>query len=210
MTYPDIRANYAQALLVTQGHTAEATQSAYGRVAEQKASQIDAPEAWSLCYGRWSQHLMAGELNSALDIADSQLHAEETGEFGVAASAHRWTSLTLFHLGRPAEARDHGERAIALYNKQNVESFRAAPGMDFLSHAYVSLALPLWLLGEIDRSQSLIEQAVQRAHDLDQPFNLANVLGLHAVQTVIANRPQRALRVTDALVEVASSKSIGA
>ena len=66
----DIRVKYAQALLITQGYTAPATQAAFDRANETSAAEIGDPEHAAVRSGRWHKHFVSGELRAALELGE--------------------------------------------------------------------------------------------------------------------------------------------
>jgi predicted ATPase len=206
-----IRAKYAQALLITQGHTSAATQAAYDRVNESGALPIGDTERWAVLYGHCTRHIYAGEMRAALDVAEFQLREAEAANLPIyAVLALRLISATKFQLGSLIEARGLAERILEMYDERWADNLRALTGMDFLCQAYVLLALPAWALGETETAEQTLRRAARRAEDVAQPLGLAHVLNNEAVLVYLADRPEDALRVADALRDVTAAHAIGA
>ncbi len=91
-------------------------------------------------------------------------------EAGVAQSA---AGITCWFAGEYREARDHLERALALFQPSRDDdlAFRFGPDPGVGAMAY--LAFALWPLGEVDRAISLIDRMQRRIADLTHIGTLA-------------------------------------
>ena len=206
-----IRAKYAHAVMITKGYTAPATQAAFDRVDGTTPLQSGEPGRWAALYAQGPRHHTAGELHAALAVGELQLREAEAANLPMrAAVAHRFIGLVKYNLGSFADARDHAERALAMYDEGWAESALAATGGDFLSVTYAYLANPLWALGDIQTAEDLMRRAVRRAEGAGQPYGLAWVLNSVTALLLNADRPGDLLRIADALSEVTAAHAIGA
>ena len=82
-----------------------------------------------------------------------------------AGVAHRTAGITCWFAGEYREARDHLERALALFQpgRDDDQTFRF--GLDPGIATMVNLANASWPLGEVDRAISLIDRAELRSAD---------------------------------------------
>ena len=164
----------ANALFAARGYGAPETTAAFARARESASGDKDAPERLAADYGLWVGSYVRGELpsmraHSAAFLSDVEARPDSP-EAGV---AHRAAGVTCWVAGEYREARDHLERALALFQpgRDNDLAFRF--GLDPGVAAMFSLAAALWPLGEVNRAVSLVEQMLTRIADLTQVGTLA-------------------------------------
>ena len=90
-----------------------------------------------------------------------------------AGVAHRAAGITCWFAGEYREARDHLERALALFQPGRDDDLAFRFGHDAGVAAMVYLAFTLWPLGEVDRAISLIDRMQTRIADLTHVGTLA-------------------------------------
>ena len=90
-----------------------------------------------------------------------------------AGVAHRTAGLTCWHAGEYREARDHFERALALFQPGRDDDLAFRFGLDPGVAAMACLAIALWPLGEVDRAISLIDRTQTRIAQLTHVGTLA-------------------------------------
>ena len=208
---PDIRAKFAQAVLITQGHTAAATKAAFDGVEVTISVRREETEQVTAFYGRWTQALMSGQLPAALAVAEGGMRdGEVLNRKMLVAEAHRLISSTNFYLGSFAATRGHAERALTLYDERWAEAHRVAICADFLCGAYSFLAVGLAALGEVECAARHMALALQRAHELGQPFSVANAYAQDLQRLWLTNCPKETLQIAEALSAIVCAKGIGA
>jgi predicted ATPase len=130
----EIRAKYAQAVMITEGYTSDVTEAAYRRIGGEHEGPSQAPERWPVLYNQWLKCGVSGDIEAALATAQTQLReGEKAGLPAMAAYALRQISLNLIAFGRFAEARRHAERARERYDASWGADARAVTGLDFLA-----------------------------------------------------------------------------
>ena len=126
----------------------------------------DAPERLVADFGLWVGSYVRGELPSMRAHAAAFLSdvaaKPDSPEAGV---AHRTAGITCWFAGEYREARDHLERALALFQPGRDDDLTFRFGLDPGIATMVNLANASWPLGEIDRAISLIERAELRSAD---------------------------------------------
>jgi tetratricopeptide (TPR) repeat protein len=173
---------YGNALVATSGFGAPETTEAFARVRRASIGEGDAQERLAADYGLWSGSYTRGELPSMraqaaaflADVAD-RLDSPE------ACIAHRAQGVTLLFTGDYLGAREHLERALALFEPGRDDEFAFRYGPDNGVTAMAYLAFALWPLGEIDRAAALIARMLARMASLDQAFTLG-VGSMYAAQ----------------------------
>ena len=90
-----------------------------------------------------------------------------------AGVAHRAAGITCWFAGEYREARDHLERALALFQPGRDDDLAFRFGLDPGVAAMGYLAVASWPLGEVDRAISLIDRMQTRIADLTHVGTLA-------------------------------------
>ena len=165
---------YGNALIAARGFGAPETTEAFTRVREGAYAEKDSPERLAADFGLWAGSYTRGELQSmrthaAAFLADIE-GRPDSPEAGV---AHRAAGITHWFAGEFRPAREHLERALALFQSGRDDDLAYRFGMDPGVPAMIYLGFTLWILGEADRAVSLIENARQRVAGLIHAHTLA-------------------------------------
>ena len=111
---------YGNALLAARGYGAPQTTEAFARARESASGDKDAPERLAADYGLWASSYVRGDLPSmrthaaaCLTDVDARPNSPEAGV------AHRAAGITCWFAGEYREARDHLERALALFRTRS-------------------------------------------------------------------------------------------
>jgi class 3 adenylate cyclase/tetratricopeptide (TPR) repeat protein len=165
---------HGNALIAARGFGAAETAEAFAKARDSAAGGKDAPERLAADYGLWAGDFVRGELpsmraHSAAFLGDVEARPDSP-EAGV---AHRAVGITCWVAGEYREARDHLERALALFQpgRDDDLAFRFGPDAGVLAMLY--LALTLWPMGDIARAVSLVGRAEARIADLTHVGTLA-------------------------------------
>ena len=171
---------YGNALIAARGTGSPETTEAFARARELASGDKDAPERLAADYGLWASSYVRGELPSMRAHAVSFLGDVEAGpDSPEAGVAHRAAGVTCWFAGEHREARDHLERALALFEPGRDDDLAFRFGWDPGIAEMVSLAIVSWSLGERDRAISLVDRMQTRAAELTHGNTLA-VGRLHA------------------------------
>ena len=162
-----LHAAYGNALIAARGMGAPETTKAFARAREQAYGDKDAPERLAADYGLWVGSFIRGELSSmrarAKDFLVDVSARPESPEAGI---ANRVCGSTHHCAGEYAEALNHLERALDLFELDQDDDLAFRFGLDPGVAAMACLALALWPLGEIDHAASLIQRMLARAASL--------------------------------------------
>ena len=165
---------YGNALIAARGYGAPETTEAFARARESASGDKDAPERLAADYGLWASSYVRGELPSMRAHAAAFLSDVEarpnSPEAGV---AHRAAGITCWFAGEYREARDHLERALALFQPGRDDDLAFRFGQDPGVAAMAYLAIASWPLGEVDRAISLIDRMQTRIAGLTHVGTLA-------------------------------------
>ena len=166
--------SYGNALIATRGYGAPETTEAFAKARESAAGDKDAPERLAADYGLWVGSYARGELPAMRAHAAAFLDdIEATPDSPEASVAHRAAGVTCWFAGEYAQARDHLERALALFQPGRDDDLAFRFGQDTGVAAMTLLALALWPLGEVDRAISLIDRMQTRMAGLTHVGTLA-------------------------------------
>jgi class 3 adenylate cyclase/tetratricopeptide (TPR) repeat protein len=155
---------FGNALLHARGYGARETTEAFARARESVAGDEDAPERLAADYGVWVGSLLRGELSPMRAHAEAFLNdVEARPDSPEAGVARRIAGTTHWFAGEYPEARDHLERALAMFQPGRDDELAFRFGSDQGTVAMVYLALTLWPLGDIGRAASLIGDAHARS-----------------------------------------------
>jgi class 3 adenylate cyclase/predicted ATPase len=158
---------YGNALIAARGYGAPETTEAFARARESAAGDKDAPGRLSADYGLWVGSFTRGDLPSmrahSADFLDDVAARPDSPEAGV---AHRVAGATCWFAGEYREARDHLERALAMFQPSRDDDMAFRFGQDPGVSAMAYLALVLWPSGKIERAVSFISRMLARIASL--------------------------------------------
>ena len=157
---------YGNALFAARGPGVPETTQAFARAHEAAPGDKDAPERLAADYGLWIGSYVRGELpemraHAAAFLSDVEARPDSP-EAGV---AYRLAGITYWFAGEYREARDHLERALALFQPGRDDELTFRFGLDPGVAVMVNLANASWPLGEVDCAISLIDRMEARLAD---------------------------------------------
>jgi predicted ATPase len=162
-----LRVAYGNALIAARGFGAPETTDAFAKARESSFGARDSPEQLAADYGLWVGSCVRGELSSMRAHAAAFLSdIEARPDSPEAGVAHRAAGLTCWLAGEYAQARDHLERALVLFQPGRDDDLTFRFGLDPGVAAMEFLAFTLWPLGEVDRAISLVDSAQERIADV--------------------------------------------
>jgi tetratricopeptide (TPR) repeat protein len=154
---------YGNALIAARGYGAPETTEAFARARKSAVGEKDAADRLAADYGLWVGSYVRGELSAMRAYAETFLGDVaarlDSPEAGV---AHRVAGMTYWFAGEYFEAREHLERALALFQPDRDENLAFRFGQDPVVAATLNLAIVSWPLGDIGRAVSLVREARAR------------------------------------------------
>jgi len=154
---------YGNALFAARGSGAPETMEAFARARKSSSGDMDAPGRLAADWGLWVISHLGGDLPSMRAHAETFVNdvaaRPDSPEAGV---AQRVAGITCWFAGEYREARDHLERALALFQPGRDDDLAFRFGLDPGVGAMGFLAKVSWPLGEVDRSVSLIDRMQTR------------------------------------------------
>jgi class 3 adenylate cyclase/predicted ATPase len=158
-----LHAAYGNALIAARGHGAPETVEAFARARKSASGDKDAPGRLAADYGLWVGSYVRADLPSMRTYAAALVAGvaarPDSPEAGV---AHRVLGTTHIFAGDYAEARDHLERALALFQPGRDDDLAFRFGQDAGVAAMCYLAMASWPLGNVGRAVSLVDGAHER------------------------------------------------
>ena len=187
-----LQISYGNALISTRGFQAPETTAAFARAKELAAGIEDAGERFSVYYGLWAGNFVRGELPPMRTHAAAFLRGVEARlDLPEASVAHRVLGSTHWFAGEYEKARDHLERALALFQPGRDDDLAFRFGQDASVAAMAFLASVLWPLGEVDRACQLVEEMVGRATQRGQVATIVWGRCMSAQFELMLGRPAR-------------------
>ena len=161
-----LHAAYGNALFAARGPGAPETTGAFAR-ARESVGDKDAFGRLAADYGLWVGSFARGELSPMRAHAATFLSdVEARPDSPEAGIAHRVQGTTHWFAGEFLQARQHIERALALFQPGRDDDLAFRFGIDAGVGAMLYLALTLWPLGDIGRAISLVRDAEARSASL--------------------------------------------
>jgi class 3 adenylate cyclase/predicted ATPase len=158
---------YGNALFAARGPGAPETAQAFARAHESAVGDNAAHERLSADFGLWVGSYVRGELAAMREHSTAFLSdVEARPDSPEAGVAHRMAGITHWFAGEYLEAREHIERALALFQPGRDDDLAFRFGHDAGVAAMLCLALTLWPLGDIGRAVSLVGDAEARSAGL--------------------------------------------
>ena len=171
---------YGNALIAVRGFGSPETTEAFSKARESAVGEEGASERLAADYGLWASSYARGALSSMRVYAKAFLSdveaAPDSPEAGI---AHRIAGATHLCAGEYREAREHLERALALFQPGRDDDLAFRFGQDAGVAAMSFLALALWALGGVERARSLIESAQARSASVTH-------IGTHVYEKALA------------------------
>jgi class 3 adenylate cyclase/predicted ATPase len=194
-------------LALTKGYAAPEVGTARMR-AQELCEQIgETPQLFPVLFGLWAFNLVRGELRTARELATRLLGlAEGTRDSALLLEAHRAMGATLFFVGELAQAQQHLEEGIRLYDadahRGHAFLFGQDPGVSCLSYE----AIVLWHLGQPDAAERTADSALEVAGRIAHPFSLAFALDMAAAVHQFRRNAGRTLELAQRAVELSTEQ----
>ena len=137
---------YGNALIAARGFGAPETTEAFAKARESASGDKGAPERLAADFGLWVGSFTRGDLPSMRTHAAAFLNdIEARPDLPEAGVAHRVAGITCWFAGEYREAREHLERALALFEPGRDDDLAFRFGIDPGVIAMTLLAIASWL-----------------------------------------------------------------
>jgi class 3 adenylate cyclase/predicted ATPase len=173
----ELRTALGGALITARGFGAPEVGDTHARARELCRALGRPPQLFPVLYGQYVFHVNRAELDRALAIAEELLRAaQEQDEAAPLVMGHRTVGFASFYRGEPAPAREHLERALALYDPQRHRSEAFHYVFDPFVASASCLSWALFALGHPEQGRARADAALARARELTHPASLAFAL----------------------------------
>jgi DNA-binding winged helix-turn-helix (wHTH) protein/tetratricopeptide (TPR) repeat protein len=197
------------ALRVIRGHSAPETEQAFSRAHDLLDERATVKERMTVLYGLWAIHNARAEHSAGCALAERCVALASCNEDEEAiVLADRVMGLSLFFMGRFAEAQHFLERAIDLSSRARLTDLRFS--LDHGVGASMYLSFTLWPLGYPDQAVDMMTQALARARVTEHAMTLALALTGALVPSVAfgAADPEQARALTDEAVAYCTERRV--
>ncbi len=192
------------ALMAVRGYASDAVERAYRRARELCRQIDDTPEIVAVLFGLWAYYVVSGHLGTARELAEQILRlTEQIPDKGVRLEAHVGLGVTLYFLGEFAEAREHLERAVALFDPDEHASHAASFGQDPGMASRIYLAKTLWMLGRPDLASTYRREAIEIAERVQHSHTSAFCLAYAALLAHFERDAEMALTFSEKTISLA-------
>lgn len=202
----ELRTVLGSALMAVQGYAASEVVEVFGRARELAEAVGDERRRIDVLMGLVRLHGARAELEKAHAYGEELLEiAGRSGADDYVLEAHRFLGAITFHRGALETARDHLERALALFDpgRHGVHAFLY--NEDTAVFCLDNLAWTLWHLGRPGEALAASDRALERARELEHPFTLAHALSFRAVLFQFARDPGKALPPAEEVIAVSEA-----
>jgi predicted ATPase len=166
-------------LMATKGYGATEVGRAYARARELCQLTGETSHLFPILRGLWEFYQLRTEYQTAQELAEQLLAlAQRQADPALLLLAHNVLGDTLLTLGEFRGARDHLERAEALYDVRQHRSHAFLYGYDSGMHCLSYTAWVLWLLGYPEQALKKSHAALSLARDLSHSFSVVGALHL--------------------------------
>jgi class 3 adenylate cyclase/predicted ATPase len=194
---------YGNAMLQLRGYGSPETTEIFERARESATGAKDAPDRLAADYGLWVGSFVRGELSQMRAHAEAFLgDVEARPDSPEAGVAHRAAGNTHLFAGEYREAREHLERALALFQPGRDDDLAFRFAQDPGAAAMCFLALTLWPLGDNARAVHLAKGAVRRIAGLAHVATRANAYFLTAMFEIMPRDRSRAVPIVSELARL--------
>jgi predicted ATPase len=160
----------AQALTALKGMPAPEVERAYTRARELCERLSDPPKLFLVLFGLSGVHSFRGELPKAHELAERLLlRAAAVTDSAPVLCGDLALATTCYWMGELLLAREHCERAIALYDPERNGSLTLMVGFDLGVVSRALAAASLWHLGYPDQARKKAEKGLVLAQTLSHP-----------------------------------------
>ena len=196
-----IRIALGASLLTLKGWSSPEVEKTYQRALQISASGSDKQDMLIALRGLTNVFFLKGEITKARKLADRELAiARDEDNQTMLLGGHRSVGMCSFFAGEFAAARDHLERAVAIYDPSIHKAHRFVYGTDPAVIGRSVLAWSHWFLADGQAARDQVGAALSLAEALNHPFSLAYANSLAASVHQGLGEPDAALSHAEAAI----------
>jgi class 3 adenylate cyclase/tetratricopeptide (TPR) repeat protein len=193
-------------MVTLKGYASDEIEQNYRRARELSKEDSLSDQHFLSVWGLWVFHLVRGPLARASDLAEALLSLARRRQIpDLLVRAHESVGSTDSFIGRFDEAKIHLEAATADPGpcRSHALPYTQDPGIT----ARIMLARTLWIVGEVERVELLVSEAIGKARDLAHPFTLAFTLATTAWISSMLRDANRTLELTEEATAISTKYS---
>ncbi|MBX3300809.1 MAG: AAA family ATPase, partial [Nitrospira sp.] len=196
-------------MVTVKGYASREIEHNYLRAKELSQENCGSEYHFLAVWGLWVFYLVRGPLATACDLAEQLLSlAKRKHSPDLLIRAHESIASTYSFLGRSDEAKAHHLLAAkSLYDPGTHRSQTLPYTQDPGITARIMLARTLWVLGEVDQVDALVQEAIGMARELEHPFTLAFTLASACWISSTLRDADRTLALADEAVAISTKYS---
>ncbi|HKZ50878.1 MAG TPA: hypothetical protein VJ256_03875, partial [Dehalococcoidia bacterium] len=203
----DLQIALGAPLAMIKGLAALEVEQTYVRARELCRQMGETPQLFPVLWGLWRFYCVRAQLQTSRELAEQLLAlAGRDDDPAPLMEAHFALGATLFWFGELDTARAHLEQGIALYDPQGHRSYVFLYGHDTGEICRCFGALTLWSLGYPDQALERIHEALALAHELSDPFIVAETLAFAAFIHQYRREAQAAQEQAEAAMALSSEQ----
>jgi predicted ATPase/class 3 adenylate cyclase len=203
-----IQQSLANASIAAKGFGAEETMLALNRALTLCEKLGDSPQVFPVLNGLVGVHLLRGEFQQAVRVAEDLLSlAGRRNDTTALLMGHRVLGMALFVLGQLDAAKRELKSAIELYDPARHAPLALVFSQDFKATAQAYLGLTSILLGDNEAGLAHSHAAAKSAEELRHRHSICYVLSFLAGAYLVAGNPQAAYPIAER--NIANSNEYG-
>jgi predicted ATPase len=200
-----LQTSLGNALIWAKGYQAPETRAAFARARELASQVEEVSERFSAYYGLWVGHLTRCEPALASEMAELFLReATARRNCPEVLVGHRISGVTRWYLGDFADAQQHFQTTLELYDPACHGDFANRFGQDPRAAAEIFDALTLWVLGRVDEAMPLAYRALSDAESTAHAPTMGYALAFAALLALFRYCSEAVATYGQALADIAS------
>jgi predicted ATPase len=196
------------ALMAAKGFAAKESGEAWGQARELCRQLSETSQLPRVLYGQYVFHLVRAEPATAFDVGTELLElGRQRRNTDLPVMGHRAVGNASFELGQLVPAREHLDRALALYDRAWNNALAYLYGFDPRVAVLSYLAWTLFALGYPDQALARSREAVTIARETSHLASLAFAQFFHCALGQLSRRDEAEVRTeAETLVRLASEQ----
>jgi predicted ATPase/class 3 adenylate cyclase len=169
------------ATIATKGFASAEVEGIYERSKQLCQQAGEVPDIFPILWGLWLFYTSRGQHLTARELAQQCLRlAQKAGDTVLLVHAHHVSGVGLIALGDFAQALNHLQQAISMYDLQQHASHAHVYGHDLGAVSNIHESWALWFLGYPQQAVMKYSEGMARAQKLGHPYTSANAAAFAA------------------------------
>jgi predicted ATPase/DNA-binding SARP family transcriptional activator/pimeloyl-ACP methyl ester carboxylesterase/tRNA A-37 threonylcarbamoyl transferase component Bud32 len=197
----------APALLATRGWGAAEVEQAYRRARDLCRQLGDTRQLSWVLYGLAVLHEFRGEYRQSQALMEQRLKLPlQPEDTGAPLQSHTLLACSRFHQGSFAQAAEHAQEGLSLYNPEQHAALDAYYGEEPGIACHYWSAHALWFLGYPDQAVARVRQALDLAEAVGYQFGLVHAREQAAYVYQFRREAEKVLEWSEATIALASEQ----